>query len=67
MDQAFIVAERRILFEVEHFNTVDGLVSLIACYYVFFIGYPKSGPAAGTLLFIQEVLMKLPAKHVRKP
>ena len=65
--QGFIVVEREILLEVEEFNILEGLVALIATYYVFHVNYPKSGPASGVLLFIQEVLMNMPAKHVRKP
>ena len=35
--QGFIVAEKQILFEVDEFNLVDGLISLIASYYVFYV------------------------------
>ena len=59
-DQAFIVAEREIVFEVTSFSLEEGLLSLIAAYYAFFVKYPKSSPAASTLLFIQEILLELP-------
>ena len=45
------------LFEVDGFTLTDGLLSLIASYYVFYVSYPKSSPATGVLLFIQEVLL----------
>ena len=36
-------------------SPLEGLISLISTYYAFYVGYPKSPPAAGLLLFIQEV------------
>ena len=53
--QAFIIAEKEVLFEIDNFSVCDALISLIAAYYVFFVSYPKSCTASG-LLFIQEVL-----------
>ena len=55
--QGFIVAEKQILLEVDGFNILEGLITLLASYYVFYVSYPKSGPAAGTLLFLQEVIL----------
>ena len=55
--QGFIVAEKEILFEVTNFSIVEGLVCSIASYYAFFVSYPKSSPATGILLFIQEMLL----------
>ena len=55
--QAFITAEKCILFEVDNFSPLEGLISLISTYYDFYVSYPKSPPAAGLLLFIQEVLL----------
>ena len=55
--QGFIIAEKQVLFEVDGFTLTDGLLSLIASYYVFYVSYPKSSPATGVLLFIQEVLL----------
>ena len=65
--QGFIVAEKQILLEVDGFNILEGLITLLSCYYVFYVSYPKSGPAAGTLLFLQEVVLNEPAKLIRKP
>ena len=65
--QGFIIAEKKIIFEVDGFTVLQGLITLLATYYVFYINYPKSGPAAGTLLFLQEVLLNQPAKNIRKP
>jgi len=64
--QGFIVAEKQILLEVDGFNILEGLITLLSCYYVFYASYPKSGPAAGTL-FLQEVVLNDPAKLIRKP
>ena len=55
--QGFIIAEKQVLFEVDSFTLTDGLLSLIASYCVFYVSYPKSSPATGVLLFIQEVLL----------
>ena len=55
--QAFIIAEKEVLFEIDSFSVCDALISLIAAYYVFFVSYPKSCTASGLLLFIQEVLL----------
>lgn len=67
MHQGFIIAEKEILFEVDNFSIVDGITTLLASYYVFFVKYPKSAPAAGLLLFLQEIILNKPAKNVRKP
>ena len=48
-DQGYIVAEKAMLFEVTDFNVTEGLVSLLASYYAYYISYPKSSPAAGIL------------------
>ena len=55
--QAFIIAEKEVLFEIDNFSVCDALTSLIAAYYIFFVSYPKSCTASGLLLFIQEVLL----------
>ena len=55
--QGFIIAEKQVLFEVDSFTLTDGLISLIASYYVFYVSYPKLSPATGVLLFIQEILL----------
>ena len=65
--QGFIVAEKQVLLEVEDFSILEGLITLLCSYYVFYVKYPKSAPAAGLLLFLQEVILDEPAKHVRKP
>lgn len=65
--QGFIVAEKQILLEVDGFNILEGLITLLASYYVFYVSYPKSGPAAGTLLFLQEVVLNEQAQVIRKP
>ena len=54
--QAFISAEKEVLFEIDNFSVCDALISLIAAYYVFFVSYPKSCTASGLLLFIQVLL-----------
>lgn len=55
--QGYIVAEQEVMFEVDGFTVVDGLISLIASYYSLYISYPKSTIAAMELLFIQEALL----------
>ena len=55
--QAFIIAEKEVLFEIDNFSVCDALISLIAAYHVFFVSYPKSCTASGLLLFIREVLL----------
>ena len=32
------------------------MTSLLAAYYAFYVNYPKSHPAAGILMFMQELL-----------
>ena len=64
--QGFIIAEKKVLFEVDDFTVVEGLVSLIASYHTFYVNYPKSSIAASFLLFIQEILLNQPDKNVKK-
>ena len=52
-----IIAERKVIIHFDDFTVKKGLLYLIAIYYVFYINYPKSVPASGLLLFIQEVLL----------
>ena len=44
------------------FSIVEGLVSLLASYYIFHVNYPKSIPA-----FIQEYLLGVIDPAIRKP
>ena len=60
------MAERAVLFEINDFTISEGLISLLASYYVYYISYPKSPPAAGTLLFMQEMLLCMPDASVKK-
>ena len=56
--QGYIVAEQKVIFEMDGFTIVEGFVALIASYYSFFISYlMKSTIAAMELLFIQEALL----------
>ena len=48
------------LFEVDGFTVVEGLISLIASYYAFYASYPQASPVAGVLLFVQEALLGQP-------
>ncbi len=61
--QAFIVVEGQILCEVSDATIIKSLTVVIATYYAFYICYPKSAPAAGLLLLIQELLLD---KHEEK-
>ena len=56
--QGFVVVERELMFKVENFSMLEGIVSLIATYYTFYISYPKSLPAQSFLLFVQDVLLE---------
>ena len=58
--QAFVVAEKTILFEVTDVNISQAISSIIASYYVLFVSYPKSIRALCTLLFFQEYLLESP-------
>ena len=60
------MAERAVLFEISDFNIAEGLISLLASYYTYYISYPKSSPAAGILLFMQELLLCMPDTTVKK-
>ena len=67
LSQAFIIAEKSILFEVTDFKISQGITSLIASYYVFFVNYPKSIPALCFLLFMQEYLLEDKEVSFKKP
>ena len=56
--QGFIVAEKELLFEIANFSISEGIVSLMAAYYCYYINYPKSLLAQSFLLFIQEIFLK---------
>ena len=54
----FIVVEGSVLFEVDSFSVIDGILSLIASYYILHISYPaRSLRAASFLLFVQEMIV----------
>ena len=56
--QGFVAAEKELLFEIDNFSISEGIVSLIATYYCYYINYPTSLPAQSFLLFVQEILLK---------
>ena len=64
--QGFVIAEKEILLQINNFTVIRELIILIAIYYVFYVGYPKSIPARGFLLFIQEVLLEKKDKTVKR-
>ena len=57
ISQGLLVAEKNVLHEITDFTVIDGLISLLAAYYVFHVNYPKSVPAQSLLLFLQECLL----------
>ena len=59
------MAEKEILFEVTEFSVCDGIVCLIASYYVFHVDYPKSVVANKFLLFVQELLLGIQSSSKR--
>lgn len=65
--QAFVIGEGQVLFEIsECHSVIDSVISLFAAYYVLYVNYPKSAPAAGLLLFVQEVLMGMKELNLKK-
>ena len=42
----------------QQLSVIRGMIMLIVVYCAFYIGYPKSSPTQGFLLFIQEVLLE---------
>lgn len=58
ISQGFVVSEKNIVFEITNYSVIDGLISLLASYYVFHVNYPTSVPAQSLLLFLQEVLLE---------
>lgn len=54
--QMFICAENEVILEIPTSKLVDGLVHLMAMYYVFDVQYPSFCKA--TLFFIQDILME---------
>ena len=65
IEQIFICAENTIVVEVPSNNLVDGLIHLMATYYVFNVQYP--GFCKASLLFLQDVLMAMPEPGVHRP
>lgn len=64
--QMFVCAENQVAFEVTTSNKVlDGLIHLMAMYYVFDVQYPQFCKA--TLYFMQDILMGKPDKHSKRP
>ena len=64
--QGFIVAEESVLFEIEDCSVIEGITSLIGIYYVLHIGYPRGLRAMSFLLFIQEMLLGIAEKSIKK-
>lgn len=68
ISQAFVVAEKTIIFEISgEVNVKQAICSLIAAYYVFYVNYPKSVPAYCLLMFVQEHLMGSFDSTTKKP
>ena len=63
--QGYIVAEKEVIFEVDGFSLLEGLISLIASYYSLYISYPKSTIAAMELLLFRRLCLVL-MMHLRK-
>ena len=61
------MAEKTVIFEVTDFSLIDGFISLLASYYVFYVNYPsKSVPAQSLLLFFQEYILESPEPSAKK-
>ena len=63
--QGVLVAEKEVLLSIENFTIIKGLTLLMAVYYVFFVGYPKSTAASSFLLFVQKFLLGIKDTSVR--
>ena len=68
----FIVVEGSVLFEVDNFSVIDGILSLIASlvasYYILHISYlARSLRAASFLLFVQETVVGILELNARPP
>ena len=50
------------VFEVIEFSVVDGLIALLASYYIFHVNYAKSTPALSLMLFLYTIRKK-PARY----
>ena len=61
LSQMFICAENQELFEVPGERLVEGLLHLMASYYVFGVEYPKVCRAL--LYFFQDIIMERPDTH----
>ena len=49
------------------FSLIDGFISLLASYYVFYVNYPsKSVPTQSLLLFFQEYILESPEPSAKK-
>jgi len=62
-----LVAEKEILYKIPGFSVIEGIISLIASYYTFFVSYPASSPARYFLLFLQEILLGKKEAGVKRP
>ena len=63
IQQMFVCSEKQVLFEIPTTNFVDGILLLMASYYVFDVQYPSC--CKSTLFFFQDVLMDKPDKEKR--
>ena len=62
--QMFLCAENESIMEVPSAELIDGVRHLMAAYYVFGVGYPRS--CRPSLLFFQEYIMGM-KESAQKP
>ena len=55
INQMFITAENQVIVELNTTKLIDGLIHLMAIYYVMDVSYPKC--CKPTYFFLQDVLM----------
>ena len=68
IEQIFLCAERDLLMEVQNstkLQLIDGLVHLMAAYYVFNVAYPSACKA--TFYFLQDIIMKKGETGAHRP
>lgn len=53
-------------FSKDNFSISEGIISLIATYYCYYISYPKSLPAQSFLLFVQILLKEKAVSGVKR-
>jgi hypothetical protein len=66
-DKGLIIAENSVVLQMDKFNIIKGLITVvIGCYCIFHFSYPKSSASRGFLSFVQEILLEMPKINITK-